>query len=325
MDQIAALEWVQQNIHRFGGDPANVTILGCSAGGSSINALMSAPAANGLFHKACARSGGGFFNATRSLAVAEEQGEAFSRLTGQSGSEASLAALRSLDADSLLALEQGPPNFGAVVDGVVLPEATSSSFRHGRIANVPYMAGSTSDEASVFGLMGFDRQVLASRFGIDVDAQRAAYGAAIDDAELLRQVQTDFIFTSAAIGMTTLAANAGRPAWAYYFDYVRTAELGSAPGAPHCADMPFALGTLVAADEDEARMAARMQAQLLAFIRTGNPQVDGDAEWPRFSAGSRAPLVIDRAGMQAREGFRDAQLQPWYRKWETVSGERFPR
>src|SRR5690606_28938968 len=112
MDQIAALQWVRRNIHRFGGDPERVTILGCSAGGSSINALMAAEDARGLFAGASARSGGGFFNATRPLAVAEAQGEAFA---GTGGTSRSLADLRALDADGILALESGPPNFGAVV------------------------------------------------------------------------------------------------------------------------------------------------------------------------------------------------------------------
>lgn len=69
-DQIAALRWVKRNIARFGGDPAKVTILGCSAGGSSVNALMASPASRGLFARAASHSGGGFFNTTRPMADA---------------------------------------------------------------------------------------------------------------------------------------------------------------------------------------------------------------------------------------------------------------
>lgn len=151
MDQIAALQWVQRNIERFGGDPDNVTIIGCSAGGSSVNALMATPRARGLFARASARSGGGFFNATRPLAVAESQGREFAARIGARDEAQALERLLAMDANAILALESGPPDFGAVVDGELLPEPTSVSFASGRIARVPYMVGSTSDEASGFG------------------------------------------------------------------------------------------------------------------------------------------------------------------------------
>lgn len=329
MDQIAALQWVQRNIERFGGDPDNVTILGCSAGGSSINALMAAPKARGLFARASARSGGGFFNATRPLDVAEAQGREFAARTGVEGEAKELDRLLALDAKDMLALESGPPNFGAVVDGRLLPEPTSVSFANGRIARVPYMVGSTSDEASVFGLMGFDRKVLAERFDIDIDGLRRYYGAsdAIDDAELLRQVQTDFIFTSASLGMATLASKAGAPTYVYYFDYVRESEATKARGAAHCADMPYSFGTLSSPTPNDSRIAAMMQDYLIAFIRNGDPNAASTTSrppWPRFEPGSKAPLVVGKV-TQAVPGFRAAQLEPWYLRWEHESGARLPR
>jgi hypothetical protein len=51
LDQIAALEWVRRNIAKFGGDPANVTIFGESAGGVDVCYLMSSPLARGLFQR----------------------------------------------------------------------------------------------------------------------------------------------------------------------------------------------------------------------------------------------------------------------------------
>ncbi len=325
MDQIAALQWVRRNIERFGGDPNNVTILGCSAGGSSINALMAAPDARGLFARASARSGGGFFNATRPLDTAEAQGREFAARISASNDAAALDRLLAMDADAILALESGPPNFGAVVDGQLLPEPTSVSFANGRIAHVPYMVGSTSDEASVFGLMGFDRKVLGERFGIDVDGMRRYYGAAsaIDDAELLRQVQTDFIFTSASLGMATLASVAGLPAYAYYFDYVRESEAANARGAAHCADMPYSFGMLSEPAPNDLRIAKMMQDYLLAFIRNGDPNAAGQPRWPRFQKQSMAPLVISTV-TQAVPGFRAGELEPWYLRWARESGQRFP-
>ena len=96
------------------------------------------------------------------------------------------------------------PNFGAVVDGTLLPDQISALWRTRPDPPLPLMIGSTSNEANVFGLMGFDAAVLKARFGIDLDAVRPAYPG-VEGAELLRQVQTDFIFTSAVFGMARLA------------------------------------------------------------------------------------------------------------------------
>nr|WP_202842599.1 carboxylesterase family protein [Luteimonas saliphila] len=323
MDQIAALHWVRRNIHRFGGDPERVTILGCSAGGSSINALMAAEDARGLFAGASARSGGGFFNATRPLAVAEEQG---ARFAGTGGASRSLATLRALSADEILALESGPPDFGAVVDGRLLAEPTSQAFTGGRIAKVPYLVGSTSDEASVFGLMGFDRKVLAERFGIDLDALGDAYAGTqqLDEAELLRQVQTDFIFTSAALGMGRLASSSGAPSWAYHFDYVRRSQAAASKGAAHCADMPYSFGTLDDPEAEDAEIARMMQAYLLSFIRNGSPGTEGLPAWPEIGEPGHAPLVIGER-TRAEPGFRQEQLATWFERWERENGSTFPR
>ncbi|HRO28538.1 MAG TPA: carboxylesterase family protein, partial [Luteimonas sp.] len=210
--------------------------------------------------------------------------------------------------------------------GRLLHEPTSASFANARAAQVPYMVGSTSDEASVFGLMGFDRKVLAERFGVDLDALRRHYGDAsrIDEAELLRQVQTDFIFTSASLGMATLAAAAGSPTYAYHFDYVRESEAAAAKGAAHCADMPYSFGLVDTPAADDARISAMMQDYLVSFVRDGDPNVAGRPPWPRFGTVSPATLVIG-AATQAVPEFRARQLAPWYRRWERESGEALPR
>jgi len=313
-DQIAALRWVQRNIQHFGGDAGNITILGCSAGGSSVNALMSAPDAHGLFTRASARSAGGLFNASRSLATAEAQGREFASRTEETDEVRAFERLLELTADELLALESGAPDFGAIADGELLPEPTSIAFANGQIANVPYMVGSTSDEASIFGLMGFDRNVLAERFGIELDALRADYGD-LDEAELLRQVQTDFIFISGSMGLANLAMAAGVPTYAYYFDYVRESRKHGSKGAPHCADMAYTFATLKSPAPEDARIADMMQGYLLSFIRSGNPNHEGQPHWPQFTRNNQAALVINKTTTAVPQ-FRSRQLQPWYRRWQ---------
>jgi para-nitrobenzyl esterase len=326
MDQIAALDWVKRNIARFGGDPSNVTLLGCSAGGSSVAALMASPVSRGLFARASVHSGGGLFNATHPLAEAEAQGLEFARRVGVSGRGRGAAeALRALSVAQVLAGDPGAPAFGAIVDGRLLPDHISRIFAEGRQAHALFISGSTSNEASVFGLMGFDKAVLKARFGVDLDALRAAYDpqGLLPEAELLRQVQTDFIFTSAGLGMSRLAARSGEPAYAYYFDYVATARRGTTPGVPHCGDMAYLFGNLEAPSAEDAAISRIVQSYFVNFVRKGDPNGPGLPAWPRTSDDRSIALVIGQS-VRAEANFRDRQLAPWYAKWGAERGLRLP-
>ena len=326
-DQIAALQWVQRNIKKFGGDSSNVTILGCSAGGSSINALMASPAARGLFAKAVARSGGGFFNATRALATAETQAVAFAARAGIGAQDAeAMHKLRALTPAQIIAADPGPPNYGAIIDGALLDRQISQSFAQGLMAHVPFIVGSTSNEASVFGLMGFDAAALKSRFGIDMEALRPFYDAPTpaSDAELLRQIQTDFIFTSASLGMARLAARNGLPTYAYHFDWVAPAKRATLPGAPHCSDMPYLLGQVQSDDPAEQKMMRAMNGSLIAFLRTGKPAFASWPTWQPATAQDARPLVIGLETEQ-KPGFRRRQLTPYYDMWSKLMRESLDR
>jgi para-nitrobenzyl esterase len=103
MDQVAALQWVQRNIARFGGDPHNVTIAGESAGSQDVSLMIAAPAARPLFQKAIMESGTpGFGMPFRSLADAERIGDQADALLG-AGED--LAKLRSMSVPALLAVD----------------------------------------------------------------------------------------------------------------------------------------------------------------------------------------------------------------------------
>lgn len=194
MDQIAALKWVRRNIGAFGGDPDNVTIFGYSAGGVSVNYLMAAPSARGLFRRAISQSGGIQVEGSRKI-----EGEGVERLRepllpeGERMADAlgatDMAALRALPVARLLEWQSRNliGSLNPVQDGVLIPESVGAAFERGHIADVDYLAGSTSWEASLIAGAPIPPQAILG--GIDgLPSVRAHYGG-IGDRELAQAHQ----------------------------------------------------------------------------------------------------------------------------------------
>jgi para-nitrobenzyl esterase len=146
-------------------------------------------------------------------------------------------------------------------------------------------------------------------------ALRPTYEAdgALTDAELLRRVQTDFIFTSASMGMASLAARSA-PAWSYHFSYVPVANRATMPGAPHCADMPYMIGLPDDAPPADQAIARKIQSYWYDFIARGDPNGPGLTTWPRTVPGTIEPLVMADTFRAARD-FEGARMRLWFAKW----------
>src|SRR5918998_6599755 len=156
LDLVASLEWVRDNIARFGGDPGNVTIFGESGGGAKVCSMLAMPAARGLFHRGVVQSGAMQYLRTPDAAAALTD-----KVLGEVGLPAgdAVADLRSLPADALLAAQQAVSGgsrdpmgggFGPVLDGVDLPKHPGKAVQEGVAPDVPLMIGTTFDEATLF-------------------------------------------------------------------------------------------------------------------------------------------------------------------------------
>ena len=302
MDQIAALKWVQRNIAKFGGNPANVTVFGESAGGQSTLALLATPAAKGLYAKAIVESGLGW-TVPKSLAAKEADGVKALQKAGITAATA--AELRALPADALVPVSE---NYEPFVDGKLMTETVSQAAADGHFADVPLIIGTNSGEDSLMGPKVSDA-VIARIPPI----ARTVYKdeAAIGDEAVARAIFTDRVMGAPARWIAAKAST-GKPAWLYYFSYVGSRFPPSKTRASHADEIQYVWEywgrrtpmSLVSAKDHE--VASLMHACWVAFAKTGAPRC-GTEPWPAYSPASDQ-LMEFGATSGVRTHFRKRQL-----------------
>lgn len=331
-DQIAALAWVRRNIAQFGGNADNITIFGESAGGASVNLLLTAPGARDLFHKAISQSGiapdapGADYADAVTRAVASELGlaptaDAFRDL-GKETLLQVVAAVAANKSDPLLASE------GTLIarphgDGVVLPANVKVAFKANAAAGKKVIWGFNSDEATLFtvpsGLHAKATMADAERYAASVHPDPARLIAFVrqrlgDNAtpgQLRDRIQCWSMFGAGTVWAAGEHAQNGGEAWLYEFAW-KSPQLDGTIGASHLVELPYVFDILdnpnipaMLGDDAPQSLADDIHGRWVSFAKNGDPG------WPKFDRAQALSMTFD-ADSKVEAHRHDEEYGVWH-------------
>ncbi|WP_215228372.1 carboxylesterase/lipase family protein [Erythrobacter sp. 3-20A1M] len=304
MDQIAALQWVHENIAKFGGDPDDVTIFGESAGSQDVSLMLAAPQARGLFGRAIMQSGTpGFGMPFRSQEEAFAIADQTDKLLDTGGSieklrRTSVNAL--LDADLKLEDKSIQGNglmwLKTTVDGVVLPDSPKALLA--KAPKKPVIIGSNRAEfgppAGTYPIEAMVGQIYgpnAAKALAFYDFDGADHDPRLGHPQL--EVATDYVFRCPANNLATMLAGEGWPVWRYEFDLSQDGGLTA-----HAKDVAYVMDSIAFGG------GVSLQDYWTNFARTGDPNGKGVPQWPRWQGRQKAYVLFDDTGVTKKSDLR---------------------
>lgn len=310
LDQIHALNWVQQNIARFGGDPARVMLFGESGGAVDTCMLMTSPLAAGLFSRAAMQSGA---CVARTLAVREQEASDYLADVGCDSAADQTACLMALDAEAAIDPVAGGTTgglvaqaFGPTIDGWVLPIDPLLALQQGTYNHVPLIVGSNDDETAAMIPPGtVNRAMLLAFFSAFPEPERSDLLALYDPGSSVPLTTPSAEARAAMIRATSdaqfvcqprriaraITQSPGTPSavYRYVFTHRLNGVLGTTFGAFHGLELFYVFQTFEDSNfaangtADDTTVAAHMLDYWTRFAATGNPNGTGAFAWPAYA------------------------------------------
>ena len=321
LDMVSALDWVQDNIAAFGGDPSNVTIFGQSGGGGKVSTLLAFPSAEGKFHKAIVQSGAMLrtmdsrWSRRIGAAVVEELGI----------SPCKIDEIKNVPYERLLAAgekaiakikpeaeKEGFASFifgwAPTVEGSILPHQPFDPQAPEQSKDVPMMVGTTIHEFSMSTYVPQLRTATkeaameylrATKFGDRTEEFAEIFEKTYPDYRPKDLFDTDITFRPNTIAQANVkVAQQGAPVYMYMFTW-ESPVMDGILRSTHCMEIPFVFNnadlhaSMTGGGKEAVELADKMSQAWINFARTGDPNAEGLPQWPAYNPEEGAMMIFD--------------------------------